>query len=128
MFSAAPPAMGERGMRMADEKKSRYTEAQNRATQKYIRENLEEIKFRVRKGEKDRYKDAAEKAGMSMAKFFLTAADEKIAREATGSPTRRVDATEVSLPSEADKCAPAASDGCTEGINAASADKLEGKE
>lgn len=75
---------------MAEEKKSRYTEAQNRATQKYIRENLEEIKFRVRKGEKDRYKVAAEKAGMSMAKFFLTAADEKMSREAIESPTRPI--------------------------------------
>lgn len=66
---------------MPEEKKGRYTEAQNKATQKYIRENLEEIKFRVRKGEKDRYKAAAEKAGVSMARFFLDAADEKIARE-----------------------------------------------
>lgn len=62
-------------------KKSRYSEAQNKATQKYIKENLEEIKFRVKKGEKDKYKVAAEKAGMSMAKFFITAADEKIKNE-----------------------------------------------
>ena len=61
---------------MPEEKKSRYTEAQNRATQKYIRENLEEIKFRVKKGDKDKYKSAAENAGLSMAKFFLSAADE----------------------------------------------------
>ncbi len=66
---------------MPEEKKGRYTEAQNKATQKYIRENLEEIKFRVRKGEKDKYRVAAERAGMSMAKFFLDAADEKIARD-----------------------------------------------
>lgn len=68
---------------MPDEKKSRYTEAQNKATQKYIKENLEEIKFRVKKGEKTKYKEAAEKAGLSMAKFFLTAADEKIERNNT---------------------------------------------
>jgi len=66
---------------MPEEKKGRYTEAQNKATQKYIRENLEEIKFRVRKGEKDKYRVAAERAGMSMARFFLDAADEKIARD-----------------------------------------------
>ena len=73
---------------MPEEKKGRYTEAQNRATQKYIREKLEEIKFRVRRGEKDKYKAAAERAGLSMAKFFLDAADEKIAREglAEGNP------------------------------------------
>lgn len=69
---------------MPEEKKGRYTEAQNKATQKYIRENLEEIKFRVRKGEKDKYKVAAERAGMSMARFFLDAADEKIARDSLG--------------------------------------------
>ena len=66
---------------MSEEKKGRYTAAQNRATQKYIRENLEEIKFRVRRGEKDRYKAAAERAGLSMAKFFLDVADEKIVRD-----------------------------------------------
>ena len=73
---------------MPEEKKSRYTEAQNRATQKYIREKLEEIKFRVRKGEKDKYKPSAERAGLSMAKFFLDAADEKMARDglAEGNP------------------------------------------
>lgn len=66
---------------MPEEKKSRYTQAQNLATQKYIRENLEEIKFRVKKGEKDKYKEAAEKAGLSMAKFFITAANEKMERD-----------------------------------------------
>ena len=69
------------GAIMPEEKKSRYTEAQNRATQKYIKDNLEEIRFRVKKGEKDRYKIAAEKTGLSLAKFFLTAADEKIVRD-----------------------------------------------
>ena len=71
---------------MAEEKKSRYTDAQNKATQKYIRENLEEIKFRVRKGGKEKYKSAAEQVGLSMAKFFITAADEKIARDAAKRP------------------------------------------
>lgn len=64
-----------------EEKKSYYTPAQNKATQKYIKENLEEVKFRVKKGEKAKYKDAAQKAGLSMAQFFLTAADEKISRD-----------------------------------------------
>ena len=70
-----------RGDTMPEEKRGRYTEAQNKATQKYIQKNLEEIKFRVRKGEKDRYKVAAERAGLSMARFFLDAADEKIRRD-----------------------------------------------
>lgn len=33
-----------------------YNAARNRATQKYIRENLEEVRFRVRKGERDKVK------------------------------------------------------------------------
>ncbi len=77
---------------MSAEKKSRYTEAQNRATQKYIRENLEEIKFRVRKGDKEKYKSAAENAGLSMARFFLTAANEKIAREGLFCPSEEEEA------------------------------------
>lgn len=64
-----------------EEKRSRYTEAQNRATQKYQKENLEQIRFWVKKGEKAKYKEAADSAGLSIAKFFLAAADEKIQRD-----------------------------------------------
>lgn len=62
-------------------KKSRYTDAQNKATQKYIKNNLESIQFRVRKGEKQKYTDAAAAMGLSMAQFFIIAANEKIKRE-----------------------------------------------
>lgn len=64
-----------------EEKKSRYTPAQNKATQKYQREKLEQINFRIRKGEKQKYVDAAAAMGLSMAQFFTRAADEKIERE-----------------------------------------------
>lgn len=64
-----------------EEKKGYYSQAQNKATQKYIKENLEEVKFRVKKGEKQRYKDAAASAGVSMAQFFIDAAEDKIQRE-----------------------------------------------
>ena len=60
------------------ERKSRYTESQNKATQKYQKENLEQINFRVRKGMKEYYQQAAADMGLSMAQFFLIAADEKI--------------------------------------------------
>lgn len=63
---------------MEDQKKKRYTPAQNKATQKYIAENLEEIRFRVHKGEKQKYVDAAKNSNLSMAKFFTSAADEYI--------------------------------------------------
>ncbi len=65
-----------------DEKKSRYTQAQNKATQKYQRENLEQINFRVKKGEKEHYRNAAASMGLSMAQFFINAADDYIEREA----------------------------------------------
>ena len=50
-----------------------YTNAQKRATQKYIRENLEEIRFRVRKGEKAVLQEAAKQAGQSMAQYVIHA-------------------------------------------------------
>jgi len=71
---------------MKEEKKSRYNQSQNIATQKYIKNNLEEIKLRVKKGEKAKYKTAAENAGTSMAQFILNAMDEKIERECLLSP------------------------------------------
>lgn len=64
-----------------EEKKSRYTQAQNKATQKYHRENLEQINFRVRKGGKKYYQDAAAAMGLSMTQFFVNAADDYIERE-----------------------------------------------
>lgn len=65
-----------------EEKKSRYTQAQNKATQKYIKEHLESIQLRVPKGRKEHYKAAAVAAGTSLNQFFIDAADEKIDREA----------------------------------------------
>lgn len=59
---------------------AKYSEAQNKATQKYIKGHLEEIRFRVRKGEKAKYQEAAAAMGLSVAKFFLLAADELIDR------------------------------------------------
>ena len=61
-----------------DEKKKYYTQAQNKATQKYIKNNLEDIRIRVPKGHKEKYKIAAKAAGLSVNKFFIDAAEEKI--------------------------------------------------
>ena len=43
--------------------KREYSQAQNKATQKYIKNNYDEIKIRVPKGTKDRYKLIAEAEG-----------------------------------------------------------------
>lgn len=55
------------------EKKSRYSQAQNRATQKYIAANLEEVRFRVKKGERARVKEKADTHGLSMAQYIIKA-------------------------------------------------------
>ena len=49
----------------------KYTQAQNKATQKYIAANLEEVRFRVKKGERQRVKDKAEGHGLSMAQYII---------------------------------------------------------
>lgn len=64
-----------------EEKKSRYTPAQNKATQKYIKEHLDDIRFRVPKGRKEYYKEAANKGGQSLNQFIISAMDEKIDRD-----------------------------------------------
>lgn len=54
-----------------------YTDAQNKATQKYIKENLEEVRFRVKKGEKIVLQAAAKEAGQSMAQYVIQAINER---------------------------------------------------
>lgn len=53
-----------------------YTQAQNKATQKYQKENLEQVRVWVKKGEKDRYKQLAAAAGLSLAEFLKQAVEE----------------------------------------------------
>lgn len=58
-----------------------YSAAQGRAVQKYIKENLEEVRFRVKKGEKARIQDAAAQAGQSMAQYIIQAINEREGRQ-----------------------------------------------
>ena len=60
-----------------------YTEAGYRAAQKYIKENLEEVRFRVKKGEKQRVKAEAEaeRQGVSMAKYIIQAINDKAGKQ-----------------------------------------------
>lgn len=66
------------------ESKGRYSDAQKRATAKYMKSHLDTILIRVPKGRKDYYKNAAAGQGLSLNQFFVTAADEKIERDALG--------------------------------------------
>jgi len=53
-----------------------YNDAQKRATMKYMKEKLDEIRFRVPKGKKDDITAHAEKYDKSMTKFLVRAVDE----------------------------------------------------
>lgn len=53
-----------------------YNEAQNKATQKYLKNNMEQVRMWVKKGEKDRYKQLAASANMSLAEFLKQAVEE----------------------------------------------------
>ena len=59
------------------EKRSRYSKAQNEATKKYIAANLEEVRFWVKKGEKDLLKKEAARNGQSMAQYLIQAVNER---------------------------------------------------
>lgn len=48
-----------------------YTEKQNKATQKYIKENLEQISFRVPKGKKEEYQIKAAAKGKSLTAYIV---------------------------------------------------------
>ena len=58
-----------------------YDAARNRATQKYIRENLEEVRFRVRKGERDKVKQEAQRCGQSLTQYLIQAVNERAGRQ-----------------------------------------------
>ena len=50
---------------------SKYTEAQKRASIKYIKGKTDDIRIRTKKGTKDRWKEAAAKEGKSLSQFII---------------------------------------------------------
>ncbi len=48
-----------------------YSQAQNKATQKYVKENYDRIQITCRKGKKEQYKALAEGAGKSLNQYIL---------------------------------------------------------
>lgn len=60
---------------------SKYTEKSKEYTMSYMKEKLDEIKFRVPKGKKSYYKAAAKNAGLSLSQFAVSSMDDRIARE-----------------------------------------------
>ena len=60
------------------EKKTKYrgyTQAQNKATQKYIKANYDDIRLRVKKGEKERYQNDARGAEKSLNQYIIDLLD-----------------------------------------------------
>lgn len=55
-----------------------YNDVQKRATAKYMKANLDDIKIRVKKGERERYKSVAEKLGLSVNQLFIKAVEQYI--------------------------------------------------
>lgn len=66
---------------MPAEKKTRYTDAQKKAAEKYLKESVEDIRIRVPKGQKAIIKAHAEQQGESMNHFVTRAINETMKRE-----------------------------------------------
>ena len=60
---------------------SGYNEKQKEYTMKYMKNNLDEIKFRVPKGKKAEYRKAAENRGKKLTPFIIEAIEEKINKD-----------------------------------------------
>lgn len=55
-----------------------YTEAQKKASMKYISEKTDDIRLRVPKGLKDKYRAEAEKRGISLTQFIINCVEKEI--------------------------------------------------
>lgn len=67
-----------------------YTPAQKKATNKYQKENMEQIALRVKKGTRERWHDAAERAGESYRQFILNAVEDKIKNLSLETPSENL--------------------------------------
>lgn len=69
---------------MSDKKKSYYTgqtDARRRASAKYLKESVEDVRIRVPKGQKAIIKKHSEEMGESMNAFVIRAIDETMERD-----------------------------------------------
>lgn len=65
----------------------RYTDAQKRASIKYMQDKTDDIRLRVPKGTKATWQAAAEKAGAaSMTRYVLEAVAERMQRDKQNNP------------------------------------------
>lgn len=58
-----------------------YNQSRNKATQRYHAKYLEEVRFHVKKGEKDFLKAEAARAGQSLAQYVIQAINDRAGRQ-----------------------------------------------
>lgn len=58
-----------------------YTQAQGKATQKYLEENMEQVRIWVRKGERDALKEEAKKNDQSMTQYIIQAVNDRAGKQ-----------------------------------------------
>lgn len=69
------------------EKKSYYSQSTNKATQKYKAENLQEVRFWVRKGEREKLQEEARRSGeSSTARYIIKAVNDRAGYELLSMP------------------------------------------
>lgn len=56
----------------------KYTDAQKKASMKYMKEKTDSIQIRATKGTKDRWRKAAEENGKSMNQFIIESVEDRI--------------------------------------------------
>jgi predicted HicB family RNase H-like nuclease len=69
---------------VAEKKKSVYTgqtDARRRASAKYLKESVEDIRIRVPKGDKDKIKAHAKQQGESMNRFIIRSINETMKKD-----------------------------------------------
>ena len=57
---------------------SKYTEAQKKASIKYLQDKTDDIRIRTPKGTKDKWKEAAERQGKSLNQFIFDTVENEI--------------------------------------------------
>lgn len=60
---------------------ARYSQAQNKATQKYMKENYERIYIALPKGKKEKMKMAADAANESLTSYIINAVERRMDTE-----------------------------------------------
>lgn len=60
---------------------NKYTEAQKKASLKYLQERTDDIRLRVPKGTKSRWQEAAASKGVSMTQFVVETMERELGRE-----------------------------------------------